>query len=414
MKTFFGKHWHISALTLGSLAALAVMDASPLSMVLLTLVSTGWVFSAWQAARSLPAGGENRPRTAAADMGAVMLEGAQLCGITGEIDKSVREGVGSIHGELDQVNQLLRDAVISLNASFSGLNEKTQNQMRVVSGLLSNLSSSLEGDDEAGEEKQHLGVKQFTQETEKILQYFIAHIIETSKESMSMTQRVDDLVKQMDEVVELLGDVKVIADQTNLLALNAAIEAARAGEAGRGFAVVADEVRKLSQNSNQFADQITQVVGQSRQNVDEVKEIVAKMASKDMSVAIQSKAQVDDMMSDILKMNERITHSLEEVTGLTGQISSDVDQAVRSLQFEDIISQLINHTRRRVEGIEQLVSVFNSELDETVRNGRDTGENARRLNEIRDRLIQIRDSLDLEKIKPVAQQSMDAGEVELF
>ena len=408
MKTFFRTHWHISVLTLGSLALLGLMEASPLSIALLALVGAGWGLSSSFSSRSLPVDRERVPDMA--HTGVVMIEGGKLCGITDEIDKTVCNGVSSIHGELDQVNQLLSDAVISLNASFSGLNEKTQDQMRVVSGLLNSLSSSLEGE----EGEAHLDIKQFTRETEKILQYFIAHIIETSKESISMTQRVDDLVAQMDEVVELLGDVKIIADQTNLLALNAAIEAARAGEAGRGFAVVADEVRKLSQNSNQFADQITQVVGQSRQNVDEVKEIVANMASKDMSVAIQSKAQVDEMMNDIVKMNENMTLSLEEMTGLTGEITSDVDQAVRSLQFEDIISQLINHTRKRVEGIEQLVSVFNRALGETVQSSDTKQVNDGQLDEIRARLIQIRDSQDLEKIKPVAQQSMEAGDVELF
>lgn len=407
LKPFFKTYLVMVILSLVSLILLITIEASGTAITLLLLVGGGWgVFSAY-IIRSPSANSEvnnNHGNTGA-------VKGAILREIFGEVDKSLQESTGSIHRELDQANSLLSDTVISLNNSFNGLNTQAQNQMSLVTTLLSRLASN-QGD---SDEKKQISTRQFTHETEKLIQYFITYIVETSKENMSVTLCVDDLVTQMDKVVSLLGDIKIIAEQTNLLALNAAIEAARAGEAGRGFAVVADEVRKLSQNSNQFADQITQVVGQSRLNVDKVKNIVAKMASKDMGVLIQSKHQVDDMIKEILLVDEYMKNSLGEVTGITDQISSDVGEAVRSLQFEDIISQLIDHTRKRIEGIEYTITAFNHHMvDALLQNGGNGALSEARLDELKTSMMQAWSNLDFENIKPVAQQSMNAGEVELF
>lgn len=87
------------------------------------------------------------------------------------------------------------------------------------------------------------------------------------------------------------------------MALNAAIEAVRAGEAGRGFAVVASEVRKLSQSSSSLSEQIRSQVQKTKATIGEARKIVGEVTAKDMNVAITAKGRIDDMLSEIGLLN---------------------------------------------------------------------------------------------------------------
>ena len=117
-----------------------------------------------------------------------------------------------------------------------------------------------------------------------------------------MVHTINDMASQMDAIVSALDDLRSIANQTNVLALNAAIEAVRAGEAGRGFAVVADEVRKLSQDANDFSDRIRDVVDTTRVDISQTQGVIAELASKDMSFAIQSKMKVDSSFAALTNL----------------------------------------------------------------------------------------------------------------
>jgi len=329
------------------------------------------------------------------------------------LEQALGQLVGEMRGELQRVQSLVAEAVLTLQDSFNGLNGRSREQQTRVSTLIKALhdSSSDCGLEESCDEK----VTGFAQQTDQVLNYFVQYVLETSSHSMEMVERIDEMVEQMNRANELLGDVKVIADQTNLLALNAAIEAARAGEAGRGFAVVADEVRNLSKRSDRFNDQIREVIGSSIANINRSREATSRMASQDMNFAIQAKHKINATLERIEGFNGEVEGALADVSRLSGEIDNLVGDAVRSLQFEDIVRQLTDYSTRNLDRIETVVTNLHQGMM-SVRESGAQGSGAlvssiQKLQaEIDDFLVEQRAN----EARPVEQQSMDEGEVELF
>jgi methyl-accepting chemotaxis protein len=108
------------------------------------------------------------------------------------------------------------------------------------------------------------------------MQKVVDNVIMNSKLGMELVELTDRISKRAADVESILGEIAGIAKQTNLLALNAAIEAARAGEAGRGFAVVADEVRDLSTRTSQFSQQIAVVMKSMREGVSGAEDAIER------------------------------------------------------------------------------------------------------------------------------------------
>jgi methyl-accepting chemotaxis protein len=238
-------------------------------------------------------------------------------------------------------------------------------------------------------------------------------IVDISKESMSMVHAIDDIGSDMTQIDELLNGVKNIADQTNLLALNAAIEAARAGEAGRGFAVVADEVRKLSHDSTSFSEQINQVTGRSVTNIERAKKSMGEMASKDMNNAINSKMRVNKMLEEMEDVNNSLERKLGSVSEITKQIHNDVNMAVLGLQFEDMVTQLSQRVDNVCSDIEKYTNIVTDDICEALKE-KDSEARKNKLSSINIDFDQI-SSNGMAKIETsVGQSSLDEGEVDLF
>ena len=295
-----------------------------------------------------------------------------------------------------QVDGLLNTAIAQLTASFTNLNRLIGRQISIAASLTDRYSER-DSDAAAG----GLSFQQFVITTQETLGLFVDSTIETSRTSMELVDSIDRITHKIGEIVKSTSDMDAIAKQTNLLALNAAIEAARAGEAGRGFAVVADEVRALSTRSSVFSEEIRTHINMVHKELQQADTAISHLAAKDMSFAMTSKKQVQSMLGDLELMNGKTVHAVEELEQVSRAVADDVNTAITALQFQDLSSQLLAQVRKHSEQLEH----FSLNLEGMAELPQDAQQQ-----HVRAQQQHLSNKLH----NPVSQTSMHAGEIDLF
>ncbi len=388
-------------ITLGiALSPLLIIPAE-IQVWLPALLALLWIRKAWVLQKIARTAVENVPDKREEDRLNQSID-QYVSGVSACIDVTTLQ----FNQELQKLKKIVADAVSTMSSSFNNLHQLTSEQSSVVHNLVHDLDGARQQSD-AG-----VSFQQFIAETDKVLASFIEHILLISKQSIELVGVINDVGVHMSKVERLLGDVQKIADQTNLLALNAAIEAARAGEAGRGFAVVADEVRNLSKNSDKFSEEIKVVVNASKANIHQAQAMIEIMASRDMNIALSSKANINKMMEDIEKINTKVSGSITEVSALTGKVGASVNNAVRGLQFEDMSRQLIEclqHSTENFRAMSDEIAIGMGVFKTADINGWE-----KQLVDGAQRLHAMKQQWQGNNFAVVSQSSVDEGDVELF
>ncbi len=279
----------------------------------------------------------------------------------GRLIRTIDEEVERIGKDLEGLKAMLADATEKLSGSFKGLSDDAEGQERIVRMLVRSLDEGVakwDGGDENHSSAVTLGtsgIGAFARETTSVLQYLVNILADINKESVRTVYKIDDMIGEMSTIFSLLDHIKTIAKQTNLLALNATIEAARAGEAGRGFAVVADEVRKLSQDSDKLNHEIFTQVKKAQTVVGETRKAVGSMAAKDMNAIVEAKSRVDSMLEGLDSLDRELSESLGDVSRLSQQIHENLAAAVHALQFENRARGLLDSVGKRIQKVESVL-----------------------------------------------------------
>ena len=180
-----------------------------------------------------------------------------------------------------------------------------------------------------------------TQAGEQVVARTTDSILQLTDQMGNVVETITHLVDYSNNIESILTVITNIADQTNLLALNAAIEAARAGEHGRGFAVVADEVRTLASKTQESTKQIHDMISQLQEGVREAEKAILENKDKANSTQLIAKEASSAL--------ETIRNSIHEISDMTGQIASAADMQSTS-------AQEIDHNTIRIRDISQSLS----------------------------------------------------------
>ncbi|AAN56061.1 methyl-accepting chemotaxis protein [Shewanella oneidensis MR-1] len=253
-------------------------------------------------------------------------------GIAKEVADLAKQTKASIQVSRESSNRVAKE----LDASASAMEEMTTTLVHVS-------ESTSNAETRAAENENHVGVGQNTVSEALNAMAVLESEFTTTQDSMQ------HLVNESTQVSNVLSVIKAIAEQTNLLALNAAIEAARAGEQGRGFAVVADEVRSLAQRTQDSTKEIDDIVASLQNRTNQVGSSVTQAAN------LMQKASVE--LQRIVTVFDDIRQSTAAIHGINTQVAASTEE--QSLVSKEIATSLMvirDNSREVSQIIEQIES----------------------------------------------------------
>lgn len=302
-----------------------------------------------------------------------------LCQEINNVTQNTRHLVGELSIASEQLNELCKKFSEETDTSakssheiaetISHIAQKTDDQVKACSNAVGDVAklsdlSNLIASETTKVVSDNMNVQSLLQETFKMIENLVQSIEITSRENNVTAERVQSLKQDTDKIGGIITSVESIAQQTNLLSLNAAIEAARAGDAGKQFAVVADEIRKLSINAQAAAGEIkTNIKNISDRIIKLSEEIVSgfnkikkeaeqanttksslENTSQVVKDTLESMDHINELTKDEALATDNIKNLIVDFSSLTQNISSAFQETAAASEEQAAVMSNINNT----------------------------------------------------------------------
>lgn len=261
----------------------------------------------------------------------------ELSGLTEVMTLSMSETKESAQEEFNEIDQLAT-AMSEMSSTVQTVADHAQNA--------SSLTESASGQAATGQ--------RFVQDT-------VLKISELSKDISASAEAVNQVEDSVGSIGSVVGTIQGISEQTNLLALNAAIEAARAGEAGRGFAVVADEVRNLAQRTQQATVEIQEMITLLQTNANSAVELMEKSvveAAEGVELVTNAGSELDGIVGQVNQIND-MNFQIATAAGQQSSVAEEMDQNLTNVRelveaSVTVVSELLETSEIMQQNAEEL------------------------------------------------------------
>ena len=233
-----------------------------------------------------------------------------------------------------------------------GLTEKFASLVSKIEAAVSASQNTAQGPGGSGD----ADAKTVFTQSERDLILLVTALKSAQQSRDAFLAEIRELQGYTSELQSMAADVAAIAAQTNLLALNAAIEAARAGEAGRGFAVVADEVRKLSNLSSETGKKMSGKVSVISNAISGVTQAADESARNDAASVGGSEDTIRAVLARFNGLTARLAESADIMQKESGGVREEIEGLLVSLQFQDRVSQILAHVRTNIDGLADVIA----------------------------------------------------------
>jgi len=255
----------------------------------------------------------------------VLQQGIQQMGVTlRELIGGIRDGVSQISSAAEEMSAV----TLQTSAGVNSQKEETDQVATAMHEMSATVHEVARNAEQAAQAATEADIE--AHDGDRVVAEVITQIERMASEVIRSSEAMTALQSDSDKIGSVMGVIRAVAEQTNLLALNAAIEAARAGEAGRGFAVVADEVRGLAQRTQKSTEEIEQLVSALHGGTQQVAAIMQSSRSlTDSSVELARRAgtsltSITRTVSNIQAMNQQIATAAEQQSAVAEEISRSV------------------------------------------------------------------------------------------